>query len=123
MSFIHYLFLGHFERDSHGVRFSKSPSDPAYRPVVSRPIDSAAITAVLRAVRGAGDVDLALPDDWMIWMKDGYLACEKYTRDREALAFVTRLVERTHCEIYDVSARADMSLRDWLAVTRSYAKP
>jgi hypothetical protein len=123
MSFIHYLFLGHFERDGEVIRFSKSPSDPVYRPVVRRPMDTGAINAILREVRGAEVDGLAFPDDWMIWPDDGYLVCDKYTRNREAIDFVARLAERTHCDIYDVSAHRDITLHDWLAVTHGYANP
>jgi hypothetical protein len=123
MSFIHYLFLGHFERDGEGVRFAKHPSDSVYRPVVRRPLDVEAIKAVLREVKGAEVNDLAFPDDWMMWLDEGYLICDKYTRNREAIDFVARLVERTRCDIYDVSAHGDIALPDWLGVTHSYAKP
>jgi hypothetical protein len=116
MSFIHYLFLGHFEHDGEVVRFSKSPSDPTYRPVVRKPLDTGAIDAVFGEARGAEVNDLDFPEDWMIWLKDGYLVCDKYTRNQEAINFVTRLVERTHCEIYDVGAHRDITLHDWLAV-------
>jgi hypothetical protein len=120
---IHYLFLGHFEHDGEVVRFSKSPSDFVYRPVVRRPIDREAIKAILQEVKGAEVDDLAFPDDWMVWLDDGYLVCEKYTRNREAINFVARLVERTRCEMCDVSAHCDIPLDDWLAVTHDYAKP
>jgi hypothetical protein len=122
MSLIHYLFLGHFEHDGDVVRFSKSPGDPVYRPVVHRPIEAEAIKAVLQEAEGGGN-DLALPDDWMIWFKDGYLVCEKYTRNPDAINFIARLVERTRCEIHDVSAHRDITLRDWLAVTHDCAAP
>jgi hypothetical protein len=122
MSFIHYLFLGHFEHDGNGVRFAKSPGEPVYRPVVRHPIDLEAVKSVLREVKGPEVDDLALPDDWMIWLDAGHLVCDKYTRNREAIDFITRLVERTGCDIYDVSAHCDITLRDWLAVTEAYAK-
>src|SRR6266567_807275 len=99
MSFIHYLFLGHFEHDGDVVRFSKSPEDPVYRPVVRRPLDTEAVKAILREGAGDGVDDLTFPDDWMIWMDNGYLVCDKYTRNREAIDFVARLVERTHCDL------------------------
>jgi hypothetical protein len=121
MSFIHYLLVGHFERDGNRVRLSKNTSDAVYRPVTRRPIDSEVMTTVLSEIRGTDDGSHVIPYDWMIWLKDGYLACEKYTRNREAIAFVTRLVERTHCDIYDVSAHADIALQDWLVATRPYA--
>jgi len=123
MSFVHYLFLGHFEHDGEAVRFSKDPGDRAYRPVVCRPLETVAIEAVLREIKGAEVDDLAFPDDWMIWSDDGYLVCEKYTRNQEAIDFVARLVGRTRCDIYDVGAHHDITLHDWLAVTHSYAKP
>ena len=123
MSFIHYLFLGHFEHDGQVVRFSKSPSDSVYRPVVRRALDAKAIKAVLRELNGTEVDDLAFPDDWMIWLKDGYLVCEKYTTNRAVINFVACLVERTRCDIHDVSAHCDITLHDWLAATHSYAKP
>jgi hypothetical protein len=123
MSFIHYLFLGHFEHDGELVRFSKSPSEPVYRPVVRRPIDMEAVKAVLREVKGAEVIDLAFPDDWMIWLDNDYLICDKYTRNQEAINFIARLVERIRCDIYDVSAHCEITLHDWMAVTHIYAKP
>ena len=118
MSFIHYIFLGHFEHDGEVVRFTKGPSDAAYHPVVCRSLDAKALKAVLREVMGVEVEDLVFPDDWMMWLKDGYLVGEKYTRNREAIDFVARLVERTCCDIYDVGAHCNITLGDWLAVTR-----
>jgi hypothetical protein len=123
MSFIHYLFLGHFEHDGEVVRFAKSSSEAAYRPVVRRPIDLGTVKAVLREVKGAEVDDLAFPDDWPIWLDAGYLVCDKYTRNKRVINFVSCLVERTRCEIYDVGAHCDITLRDWLAATEAYAKP
>ncbi len=122
MSFIHYLFLGHFEREGEVIRFSKSPSDSAYHPLVRRHLDSEAIKDVLRANKES-EADLVFPDEWMIWLEDGYLICDKYTRNPDLIEFVARLVERTRCDIYDVSAHGVITLNDWLAVTHSYAKP
>jgi hypothetical protein len=119
---IHYLFLGHFEHNGEGVRFAKSPSEPVYRPVVRHSLDLEAVKAVLREVKGTEVDDLAFPEDWMIWLEAGYLVCEKYTRNPEAINFITRLVERIPCEIYDVGAHCDITLGDWLAVTEAYAK-
>lgn len=121
MSFIHYLLLGCFEHDGDVVRFSKGPSDPVYRPVLQRPIDSSVVKAVLHEVTGAEVDDLAFPEDWPIWLDAGYLICDKYTRNRAAIHFITRLVERAGCDIYDVNAHCDIALRDWLTVIEAYA--
>jgi hypothetical protein len=123
MSFIHYLFLGHFEHDGEAVRFAKGPSDPVYRPVVRRPIDVEAVKGVLREVKGAEVDDLAFPDDWMMWLDAGYLVCDKYTKNREVIDFVSRLVERTRCDIHDAGAHCDITLPDWLEAIHSYANP
>lgn len=122
MSFLHYLFLGHFEHDGAVVRFSKRPSDPVYRPVVCRPLDTEALKAILREMQGSHVHELLFPDDWTIAMDEGYLVCDKYTRNAAEINFITRVVERTGCEILDVSAHADITLSDWLTVAHSYAK-
>lgn len=121
MSFIHYLFLGHFEREGEIVRFAKSSSEAAYQPVVRCPIDLGAVRTILREVKGVEADDLIFPDDWGIWLDNGYLICNKYTRNREAIDFVSRLVERTRCDIHDFSAHCDITLRDWLTATETYS--
>ncbi len=123
MSFIHYLFLGQFEHDGEVVRFAKNSSDAAYQPVVRQPLDAAVVKAVLREVTAAKVNGVAFPDDWIVWLAGGCLVCEKYARNPAAINFISRLVERTHCEIYDVGAHCDIALRDWLAVTEVDAKP
>ena len=114
MSFIHYLYLGHFEHDGEVMRFSK------YRPVIRTPLDDKEFEAVLREVKGAGAEDLGIPEEWAIWQEDGYLVCDKYTRNREEIDFITRLVERTHCDIHDKSAHCDITLREWLETLREW---
>ena len=75
-----------------------------------------AIKASLQEVKGAEVDDLTFPDDWMVWLDDGYVFCDKYNRNREAIHFIARLVERTQCEICDVSTHGDIPLQDRLAV-------
>ncbi len=123
MSFIHYLFLGHFEHDRECVRFAKSQGDSVYRPVVRVPLDAKTVQGVLREVQGTAADELTFPDDWLMWLDAGYLVCDKYTKNREVISFITRLAERTRCDIYDVSAHCDITLHDWLAVTEAYANP
>ena len=124
MSFNHYLFLGHFEHDGDVLRFSKCSTDAVYRPVIRQPIDVAAIKAVQGKVNGPEENQLNFPDDWMIWPRNGYLVCEKYTTNLEAINFIARLVERTRCDIYDVAAHRDITLREWqAAIGASLARP
>ena len=121
MSFTHYLYLGHFEHVGDAVRFSKDPTDSVYRPVVRTPIDAADVEAVLREIKGGSDIR-TFPEEWTIWPENGYLICNKYATDREEIDFVSRLVERTQCDIHDFGAHCDITLREWLDVTHSYAK-
>ena len=122
MSFIHYLFLGHFEHDGDVVRFSRSPIDSVYRPVVRSALDAESILTTLREVKGSEVEGIDFPDDWAVWLNGGYLICDKYTRNSELIDFVDRLVRRTHCDIHDAGAHCDITLREWLEVTHSYAK-
>jgi hypothetical protein len=122
MSFIHYLYLGHFEHDGDVVRFSKGPTDSAYRPVVRRPIEAEEVEAILREVKGVEGDHPTFPDEWTIWPEHGYFICNKYAMDREEIDFVTRLVERTGCDIHDFAAHCDLTLREWLDVTQCHAK-
>jgi hypothetical protein len=122
MSFIHYLFLGHFERQGERIRLFKNLDDPVYKPRVKRPIDIGVIKAVLQEQQQQKSDELVFPDDWAIWKEDGYLVCDKYIRNPEAITFVARLVERTHCDVYDVSAHCAITLGEWLAATNGYTR-
>lgn len=121
MAFIHYLFLGHFDHTDKILRFEKRPGDRVYKPVVSRPIEMGEAKAVFQEVRG-GD-DSPFPPDWLASEEDNYLICEKYTRNREVVEFVSLLVERTGCSIYDVAAHGEILLPEWLAAIREYSRP
>ena len=123
MSLIHYLFLGHFEREGGMVRFSKNPGNRAYSPVVREPLGVEAISLVLRQLTGAKGDRHSIPDGWPIWLKNGYLVCDKYTRDPDVVKFVTLFAERTGCDIYDVAAHCDLALNDWLSELRDYSRP
>jgi hypothetical protein len=50
------------------------------------------------------------------------LVCDKYTRNPQTINFVTRLVERIRCDIYDVAAHGEITLDEWLAVTQGSSR-
>jgi hypothetical protein len=122
MALIHYLFLGHFERDGEVVRFEKRPNDRTYKPMVRGNIDMTEVRAVAQEVSGVTTGDADLPPAWSIWEECGYLICEKYTRNQEVIEFVTRLVKRTGCDIYDVGAGSVITLPEWLSTIREYLR-
>lgn len=99
MSFIHYLFAGHFEREDGHIKFTRG-EDGAYRPVVRAPLDPC-----------------ELPPEWAAWVADGYLVCDKYTKNEQVIEFVVRLVEATGCDLYDAAAHADIAVTEWLALS------
>lgn len=123
MALIHYLFLGHFEQREGLVYFSKSLDDSVFRPVTRQPLDTKMIQTALEEAKGATVADLAFPEDWMVWLRDGYLVCEKFTRNPAVIHFVSSLVELTQCGLCDASTHSLIALHDWLAATHDYAKP
>lgn len=116
MSFIHYLFIGHFEHDDGRVRFAKRSNDSPFRPIVSRPLDVGAIKALLPGACPSTSDDLTFPTDWSSWLEgDGWLICDKYTGNEGEINFVAQLCDQTGCEIYDFSAHTTLAPQEWLA--------
>ncbi len=74
---IHYVYLGHFEREGNFIRFEKqADTSPAwYRPVVVLPLDEVVVAELL------AEKDLTpstVPDDWGIsFEEEGFLACDE----------------------------------------------
>jgi hypothetical protein len=122
MSFVHYLFLGHFDRVGDAVRFAKDPQDGTYRPVIRSALDAESIVTTLREVKGSEVEGVDFPDDWTVWSEGGYLVCDKYTRNAEVIDFIDRLVRQTRCDMYDAAAHSDITLREWLESSRCHAK-
>jgi hypothetical protein len=117
MSFIHYLLIGHFDRAGDAVRFTRDAPGEAPRPIVARPLDPSAIEAAVRAVTGGSTG--AIPDDWSVWEEDGYLVCDRYTKNPAEVEFITRLVEETGAGGFDRGCFLDVRLDEWAANARA----
>lgn len=102
---IHYLYIGHFEHEDGLVRFANTSVEPIFRPVVSRPVN---LETVEQLLRDNGASSSAIPDDWQVWIEDGYLVCDRHTHSREAIEFIVQLAKRTSCEIWDYSALSEI---------------
>jgi hypothetical protein len=113
---VHYLFLGHFEREGVMVCFRKCGNEPAFKPVLSRSLDVSAVRTALQEEKGAEADGLSFPSDWLVWQSDGYLVADKYTRNADAIDFIARLAKRTGCDICDVASHYTIALQDWLSV-------
>lgn len=111
---LHYLYVGHFDRDANGVRFTRSDEDHIYRPAVTRPLTSLGLSTFVRDATGARSS--LIPDDWSAWLERdrGYLVCDLYLRNPEEIEFVSQLVEREGCSLCDVAGHSDMTLAQWL---------
>lgn len=101
---IHYIYLGHFDREGSFIRFEKhAETKPAwYRPVVLRRLNPAVIAELLAE---KGLTPSTVPEDWRLsFDEEGFLTCDRDTRSREARDFVKRLVLRTGCDVADYSS-------------------
>lgn len=123
MSLIHHLYIGHFEHAGKFVRFSHALGDPILRPVVSRPLDMDVVKRVVRELKpnGCKIADSQLPDDWPIWVEDGYLACDQCALTGETRAFIVRLAQLTNCDLVDFNSRSNIGAEDLLRAVRSEA--
>ena len=97
---IHYLYVGHFDKDKGVMKLQKRKSDGAPRPVVACPLDMATVQELLeeKGVQGRN-----IPDDWWLGIEDeGFIVCDRHTRSRDAMDFIGRLATKTGCDIlYD----------------------
>lgn len=119
---VHYLFLGFFDHEGNQVRLAKSRADGAFHPVVHRPLDGATVLTVLHEARGTEIEDRGFPEGWTSWLEDGYVVCDKHTRNEDEVSFIAQLAQRTGCSIYDVSAFREIKLEEWLKQAPGYAK-
>src|SRR5258708_5363956 len=111
-SMIHYIYLGHFEREANFIRFAKrADTKPTwFRPVVVRPLETAVIAALLAE---KGQTPSTVPDDWgLSFEEEGFLACDRHTRNRDAQEFVKRLARRTGCDVADYTSLSLLSPDD-----------
>jgi len=97
---IHHFYVGHFEKADGVMRLQKRRDGAPPRPVVARRLDMAAIQELLEEKGVAG---MNVPDDWQLGIDDeGFLVCDAYTRSRDAIDFIRRLIAKTGCEVlYD----------------------
>jgi hypothetical protein len=106
MPFVHYLYIGHFERDAaHGhVRYVQTKPTLALSPVLSQPLDPRELAALLPGTGQDAAGLPAIPADWNVWFADGCVICDADGLSEEAVEFVTRLVKTTRSEIvYDMT--------------------
>ena len=119
---IHYIYLGHFDHEGNFIRFEKrADTNPAwFRPVVVRPLEPAVIAELLTE---KGFTPSTVPEDWgLSFEEEGFLACDRYTPNRDARDFVKRLVLRTGCDVADYSSLSLISPDElWPAETISQA--
>lgn len=117
MSFLHLIYLGHFDHEGGLVQFTCTPHDPILKPVVRRPLDMGVVKRLAQEVSGLEDADLSLPTDWNLWVEDGYLAGNRYGLSHEAIDFIVRLIGSTGCNLVDFNARSIIRPEDLNATT------
>ncbi len=114
MSFLHYMYIGHFEQEGDYVRFTNTPTDSILKPVVRRPLDMETVKRLVRELKGSEiePGNSLLPSDWAIWAEDGYLACDQCVLRPEEIDFIARLTQNTGCDLVDFNARSVVNSGD-----------
>lgn len=102
---IHYVYIGHFARQNDFIAFQKQ-ADGSLRPVVIRPLSMEAIQQVLLP---SGRTAASLPEDWGVWLDDGFIVCDRFTHNRDAIEVVRRLATESGCDVADYSSQSLMS--------------
>lgn len=123
MSFLHLFYLGYFEHDGAFVRFCNTPDDPILKPIVRLPLDLDEVRRIARQAGAQGTAPSIFPDNWKIWVEEGYLSGDRYALDPEAMGFILRLVKATGCEIVDFSSRSLIPLEDLLPANAPGVEP
>jgi hypothetical protein len=101
---IHYVYVGHFARQGDFIAFQKQ-ADGSLRPVVTRALSMEMIQQVLHQ---RGLTVNSLPEEWGLWLDDGFIVCDRFTHSREAIDVVRRLATETACDIADYSSQSLM---------------
>jgi hypothetical protein len=106
MSFLHLLYVGHFEHEGNFIRFRNTPTDPLLKPVIRYPLNMDEVKRVAQQAGIQGTGSSPFPDEYPMWVEDGYLVGDRYALDREAIDLILRLVRVTKCELVDFNARS-----------------
>jgi hypothetical protein len=115
MSFVHYLYIGHFEHEGRLVRFANTATDPILKPVVCHSLDMDAVKRLVpQSGREADGGSPPFPPGWSIWAEDGYLACDQGALSPEVIDFIVRLAQVTGCELVDFNTRSSIGPEDLL---------
>ncbi len=107
---IHYLYVGHFERDGTFIRFEKvGDTKPAlYRPVVHCPLDPIVVSELLNRWH-----TVQIPAQWGMTIDDsGYMVWDRFCGNDDAADFVVELSKHTGCDLADFSSLTLMSADD-----------
>lgn len=101
----HFLYIGHFEHEGSHLRF-KTPSNdtPSLTPVLSRHLDKSIIESLLEEQGTAPERSSLFPNNWPMWLRDGFIHCDQSELTSDVVDFINRLVTTTGCEIVDISA-------------------
>jgi hypothetical protein len=102
---LHFMYVGHFAHQGDFIRFDKRP-DGSLHPAIQRPLSLDAVRAVLMK-RGLSPS--SVPEDWGVWLENGYVVCDAITRSRDAIEFIRDLALETGCDLADYSSQALVS--------------
>jgi hypothetical protein len=98
MALIHYLYIGHFIPEEGYVRFQGN------RPVVTRPIDMTAVSALLQSYHQEGAASDEVPNVWAMSIWPDYIVCDQFGSAAEALKFAADYAEQTGATVLNLGS-------------------
>jgi hypothetical protein len=105
---IHYVYVGHFARQGDFIAFQKQ-ADGTLRPVVTCPLSMETIQFVLQQ---NAHTAASIPEEWGLWLDDGFIVCDRFTHSREAIEVIRRLAKETGCDVADYSSQSFISPKE-----------
>jgi hypothetical protein len=106
---LHFLYVGHFARQGDFIKFTNH-ADGSLRPVITRPLQ---IEVVQNALEQKGLAVSSIPEEWGVWLDDGFLVCNPVSHNREAIELIRRLAEVTGCDLADYTSQTLMSPQEF----------
>jgi hypothetical protein len=106
---LHFLYVGHFAHQGNFIKFNKL-ADGSLRPAVER---SLSMDIIQKTLNQRGLSASSIPDEWGVWLDNGFIVCDAVTHSRAAIEFIRDLAQETGCDLGDYSSQSLCTPSEW----------